>query len=356
MPRGRKKKTEDVVTSETRPKLSIITTFYNAEAYIYTAISTVNQQVHGNYDFEYVLVDDKSEDGSREIVENFIKKEVDKKVKKCWKIIEPEKNLGCGGARRFGIEHSTGDYLMFLDADDYYMKIDFCQRAMDTIISTQSDIVEYGIVYNNANGTRQVSQAPQQVTIENNKESALLALFRDNLIKFNVWSKIYKRSLTNSFTYSDSRTFEDVRTIPMWVYNANKITIMPSCEINYRAAANSIIREDNIKTRIGTITAITELFPLYQNYPQVLKAMYQRSMIDFQVVLENHNSRDLGFNEMAKLNKVQLSYIFPNEYKEYTYTLDDTLDDNLKPRDSEKLVLDMGKIKFDKSKTPTPID
>lgn len=303
-----------------RKKLSVITTFYNAELFIMNALGSVFQQQHGDYDFEYVIVDDKSPDGSRKIVENFI--EEHKLSKQVWRLITPPENLGCGGARRFGIEKSKGDYLMFLDADDYYMHTDFCKRAMETIQTNNADIVEYGLVYNTINGDRTNSSVSQQIIVEDNPEYALQLLFRDNAIKFNVWTKIYRREITHTYTYSNSRTFEDVRTIPRWVANAKKIIVMPTCEINYRAAAGSIIREDGIKARVGTITAIAELFPDFAQWPSVLKSMYSRSMVDFIAIMENKDSDSPGFNEMSNLNTFMLSKIFPNSYMNYTYNLD----------------------------------
>ena len=236
---------------------------------------------------------------------------------------------------------------MFLDADDYYMNTDFCKRAMEKIISSGSDIVEYGLVYNSVDGAKSHSCVPQEVVIDNNKEAALLALYRDNAIKFNVWTKIYTRDIVNSYPYSETRLFEDVRTIPVWVRNANKVTIMPSCEINYRAAAGSIVREDDIKTRVGTITAITELFPEFKEWISVLKAMYQRSMIDLSLLLDGQTSRDPGFNEMARLNKIQLSYIFPDNYDKFTKTIDDLEDYN-------EVVVDKNKFKCNNNDGPTP--
>ena len=236
---------------------------------------------------------------------------------------------------------------MFLDADDYYMNTDFCKRAMEKIISSGSDIVEYGLVYNSVDGAKSHSCVPQEVVIDNNKEAALLALYRDNAIKFNVWTKIYTRDIVNSYPYSETRLFEDVRTIPVWVRNANKVTIMPSCEVNYRAAAGSIVREDDIKTRVGTITAITELFPEFKEWISVLKAMYQRSMIDLSLLLDGHTSRDPGFNEMARLNKIQLSYIFPDNYDKFTKTIDDLEDYN-------EVVVDKNKFKCNNNVGPTP--
>ena len=99
-------------------KVSIITTFYNAERFIENTVHSIRCQIcpNKNFDIEYILVDDHSPDNSRAIVENYIK---NNGTNGDWKIVKPEKNLGCGGARRFGIQNATGDLFMFLDADDY---------------------------------------------------------------------------------------------------------------------------------------------------------------------------------------------------------------------------------------------
>ena len=303
-------------------KISVITTFYNAEKFIFNAINSINQQIINGFDFEYVIVDDKSEDNSRRIVENFIESHVPEDRKSCWRLITPDENLGCGGARKFGIDHATGDFFMFLDADDYYMHTNFLLNAYTTIKTENADIVEYGVMFNQSNGQQINNTASQKYVIENNPSMAEIALFKDNLIKFNVWSKIYKRWVVESFPYSTVRTYEDVRTIPIWIANAKKIVIMPSTEINYRAASGSIIRSNMVDTRLGTITAITELFPLFKDDYPVLKAMYGRAMVDLEAILHNHSSNDEGFNQMSRLNTIMLSYLYPDEYKNMTYNID----------------------------------
>ena len=299
--------------------VSVITTFYNAERFILTAIRSVHLQLGQgtDYNLEYVIVDDHSPDAARIIIERYIS---DNHIKN-WKIVKPSKNLGCGGARRFGIENATGDYFMFLDADDYYMNTDFIRRAINDLESENADVVEYGVIYNQANGVQSNNTAPRKFVITD-KNISQMALFKDNLIKFNVWSKIYKRWVVESFTYSDERTFEDVRTIPVWIWNANKIVIMPTPEINYRAASDSIIRTDWNKTRIGTITAIASHFERFKNNKPILKAMYGRAMVDLEAMLSNHSSENEGFNEMSKLNTYMLKYIYPNTWKDKTFEIE----------------------------------
>jgi len=303
-------------------KVSIITTFYNAQNFILDAINSINQQIiDDDLEVEYVLVNDKTPDKSLEIAQEFVKQQGNPKID--FKFIEPEENLGCGGARKFGIDHATGDYFMFLDADDYYMHKDFVNRAVKDIINEGADIVEYGILFNQPDGQKINNTSPQKAVIENNPSIAEIALFKDNLIKFNVWSKIYTRQIVESFPYSTVRTYEDVRTIPIWIRNAKKIVIMPVTEINYRAAQGSIIRNNMIDTRLGTITAISELFPIFKDDMNVLKAMYTRSMVDLEAMLHNKSSNNEGFNEMSRLNTYMLSFIYPTKYKEMTFHIED---------------------------------
>jgi len=302
-------------------KVSIITTFYNAQNFILEAINSVNQQQFEGFEVEYVLVDDKSPDKSKEIVKSFIDKYGNEKI--IFKLCEPQENLGCGGARKFGIDNASGNFFMFLDADDYYLHKDFVNRAYHDIVNEKADIVEYGVLFNQPNGQQINNTIGQKAVINDNKSIAEIALFKDNLIKFNVWSKIYTREIVESYPYSTVRTYEDVRTIPRWIANAKKIVIMPTTEINYRAAQGSIIRSNMVETRLGTITAISELFPLFKDDMNVLKAMYGRSMVDLEAMLHNHSSNDEGFNEMSRLNTYMLSFLYPTKYKEMTFHIED---------------------------------
>ena len=308
-------------------KISIITTFYNAQTFIGNAIASVlGQKVPDGCEIEYVLVDDKSQDNSRNIVENIINNTSKDNFK--FKLVEPENNLGCGGARKFGIENATGNYFMFLDADDYYIHLDFVENAYNTITSENADVVEYGVIYNQQNGQQSNSTAPQKIVLTDPHDMEI-ALFKDNLIKFNVWSKMYTRKIVESYPYSTVRTFEDVRTIPVWISNCNKVVIMPIPQINYRAASNSIIRTNWVDTRLGTISAIAELFPRFKDDRQLLKAMYTRSMIDLEAILNNKSSECEGFDEMSKLNTYMLKFIYPDKWKDLTYNVE--MDPELNP-------------------------
>ncbi len=323
---------ENVKIKDAYDIVSVIMTFYNAEAFIEQAMrSVILQQTHGegkeHIAIEFIIVDDKSQDNSRKIVES-IKEKFEKELYNSTmfdttiKIVEPEINLGCGGARKFGIENATGNYYMFLDADDYYINTDFILRAHELMKrNTDVDIIEFGVRVNIANGQTTNSVVPQAFII-NNPDAAEIALFKDNAIKFNVWSKIYKESIIKSYEYSDSRTFEDVRTVPYWVQNAKQIMVMNTVEVNYRANQTSIIRNNVFDTRIGTITAIASLFGSLTNNIHVLKAMYERAMIDITALCDGKSEENEGFKEMSALNTMMLKHIYANDWYKLTFNPD----------------------------------
>lgn len=301
-------------------KISIITTFYNCENFInYALQSVIKQKTNNVINIEYILVNDCSTDKSIDIVNDFI--DTYQNVKNFEiKLFTPENNLGCGGARKFGIDQASGDYFMFLDADDYYINNDFVLRAYNTIVNENADIVEYGVLYNDISGHKQDLVVNERIIFTNWHDS-LYWMFKNNTVKFHVWSKIYTKEIINSFPYDTTREYEDIRTIPVWVKNAKKVIIEPSIEINYRASSNTIIRNNGLQTRLGTIQAMTEMCEYFKDDLNIIKALYSRAMIDICAVMDNKTSLDDGFNEMSELNTKLLSYIYPDTYKEKTYNI-----------------------------------
>lgn len=298
------------------PTTSIITAFYNAAEYIeYTLLSIANQKTNNLINIEYILVNDCSTDNSLEIVNNFISLYKDKLT---IKLFDLKENLGCGGARKYGIDHASGDYFMFLDADDYYINHDFVLRATQTMIHEKADVIEYGVLFNDNSGNKFEAKSDIRKIFNNWRES-IYWMFKDNTIKFNVWSKIYTKKIVNSFPYDTTREYEDIRTIPIWIKNAKKIIVEPSVEINYRAVGNSIIRDNGLRTRLGTIKAMTEICEIFKDNLDIVKALYTRAMIDMCEVMDNKNSLYEGYDEMSEYNTKLLSYIYPETYQNITF-------------------------------------
>lgn len=95
-----------------RPKISIVMPVYNAEAYLSVALESVFNQTETS--LELIAVDDGSTDGSARILEEFAERDARLKVFR-------QKNMGGSGGRNKGIENARGEWLTFLDADDYWL-------------------------------------------------------------------------------------------------------------------------------------------------------------------------------------------------------------------------------------------
>ncbi|GFI43477.1 putative glycosyltransferase EpsH [Lachnospiraceae bacterium] len=94
-------------------KISVIVPVYNAEEYLKNCIMSVVRQTYGNW--ELILVDDGSSDGSLSIAD--LAAEKDERIR-----VIHQKNAGPGAARNRGIKEASGDYVVFLDSDDYIDK------------------------------------------------------------------------------------------------------------------------------------------------------------------------------------------------------------------------------------------
>lgn len=113
------------------PKISVLTPVYNAANYIEDAINSVLEQSFT--DWEMLCVDDESTDNSLSILYEYRKK--DKRIK-----VFSQKNTGPLGARRLAFEHSTGDYIIYLDADDLFSR-DLLQCLYEREIESDADAV-----------------------------------------------------------------------------------------------------------------------------------------------------------------------------------------------------------------------
>ena len=115
------------------PKVSVIVPFYNVEGYIEKCLETlVNQTLK---EIEIILVNDGSTDRSIEIVKKFIKEYPEKIV-----YLEKE-NGGLSDARNFGLKHAKGEYIAFVDSDDY-IEIDMYENMYNLAEKENSDMVE----------------------------------------------------------------------------------------------------------------------------------------------------------------------------------------------------------------------
>ena len=114
-------------------KISIIVPVYNAEKYLVECLNSLVEQTYKN--IEIILIDDGSIDNSAKICDEYAKK--DERIK-----VVHQKNSGVSVARNNGLDMHTGDYVMFVDSDDW-IELNTCEILINNIISNDKDILIY---------------------------------------------------------------------------------------------------------------------------------------------------------------------------------------------------------------------
>lgn len=225
--------------------ISVIIPVYNVEKYLDKCmISLLNQQYA---DMEIVIVDDKSTDGSLSIAKEYEKYNN-------VKVISKEKNSGLSDSRNIGIKESSGQYLMFLDSDDYVE--DDCLLKIQEIVKEQNkpDIVYFG--YSEEYEDKNVRHIKYGYVSPKNKEYtgeefALAELKQRNLYAAACFG-IYKRELIveNEILFESGIFHEDELWTPQIILHADRVYTSDYVFYHYLRREGSITRSDD-KTRHG---------------------------------------------------------------------------------------------------------
>ncbi|MGN1337401.1 MAG: glycosyltransferase family 2 protein [Candidatus Coprovivens sp.] len=236
--------------------ISVIVPVYNVEKYLKKCIDSILEQEYTN--LEIILVDDGSTDNSGNICDEY--KKIDSRIK-----VIHKKNGGLSDARNKGINISTGDYLSFVDSDDFIDRklyqdfIDNCHEDIDIYIFGILKVYD-GVPFNyNKKG---------KISILNNIES-MSKILNYELNNF-ACDKIYKRELFKSVEFPVNRSFEDIGTIYKLILNSNKIMVNSSEYYGYYQRSSSITGNMSEKSIIDRIELENNRYSyIYHNFDEL---------------------------------------------------------------------------------------
>ena len=204
--------------------ISVIIPVYNVEQYVESCLNSVINQSYTN--LEIILVDDGSTDRSGEICEQYALK--DSRIK-----VIHEENAGLGESRNRGLRIASGDYICFVDSDDW-IEEDYCKELVQAAERTNSDIAICG--YNECfkDGKKPKVKYDGCFTTTG-KEILHYTMTANSKYWFNisVWNKLYKREIISELWFK-SRVYEDIMYNAESMYRANKIAYVNKCLYNYR--------------------------------------------------------------------------------------------------------------------------
>ncbi|MFR6471121.1 MAG: glycosyltransferase family 2 protein, partial [Turicibacter sanguinis] len=215
--------------------VSIIVPIYNVENYLFRCLDSIVSQTYQN--IELICVNDGSTDNSQLIVDEY-KCKFPNKIKSIIKA-----NGGLGDARNRGLLEAAGDYVMFIDSDDWIEK-NTIEIMIENAIKNQSDIVICGLRRITENN-KVLSQEQCKLNKEYNSEEALVNLAPA------AWNKLYRRSLfiENNIMYPINVWYEDLPTTSKLFMCSKKITTTNDILINYLQRSNSIIYSYDSRAR-----------------------------------------------------------------------------------------------------------
>ena len=208
--------------------VSIIVPIYKVEKYLRQCIDSLVIQTYGN--IEIILVDDGSPDNCGKICDEYAK--IDSRIN-----VIHKKNEGLSVARNVGIDIAKGDYLMFVDSDDW-VEPTFCERALETAILQGVDCVAVGVNVINESGPiiKYDTTHPGFFSIEET-----ISRLVDGRSPFNVvWNKIYKRSLFKTIRFPCGIIFEDQAVMYLLLQQSNGVYVISDKLYNYRRRFDSL--------------------------------------------------------------------------------------------------------------------
>ncbi len=190
---------------KSNPLISVIIPVYNVEEYLNKCVDSVlNQKFH---DIEVILINDGSPDNCHAICDKYAR--LDKRVS----VIHQE-NGGLSDARNTGINAARGNYLMFLDSDDYWEGNDCLHNLIQRISENDADIMLYGVQDNDYfTNKRRITRTGYNIEeLRLNGEAAIKSLFRRRQFPRAVWTLAIKREfvINNQLYFEKGLRAEDI--------------------------------------------------------------------------------------------------------------------------------------------------
>ena len=293
--------------------VSLIIPVYNTAGYLEKCLQSALEQTYPA--MEIICIDDGSTDGSDRIADELAKS--DSRLH----VIHQE-NVGISGARNRGLLQSTGDYIAFMDSDDWIEK-DMYARLVESIEQSGADLAASGWIYENGDDRYEVTNAKKLDSNIFGRDQLIEYLYeRDSYRAFAyMWDKLYKRELIFSrdrqeLKFDESlRRGEDVLFLGEIALRTKKAVFLESAFYHYRRRMDSETHSLSIEKSIEHLSAYIRLISLFskENVPA-----YALDMVKRFLAYHCSNAAELAYRQKKSL---ELSYCqrimkqYQNEYE-----------------------------------------
>lgn len=283
-------------------KISVVIPVYNVEKYLKECLDSVLKQTYRN--LEIILVDDGSKDNSGNICDEYAKK--DNRIK-----VIHKKNGGLSDARNAGINIAKGEYITFLDSDDY-IEEDMYEFLVKNIEKANADIsiCQNYYVYKNS---KETTHTPN-VYLEMNSVEALKYVNMLGYYTVSACDKLYKRKIFENIRFPVGKINEDWYVICEVFDKANKIVYNSEPKYNYRKRKGSIT--DDKKINLGMMDASKQCLEFVkQKYPECMETVQMAKQMYIYASINTYNTIKQKSSQAKELRK-QTRKEIKKQYKE----------------------------------------
>lgn len=269
-------------------KISLIVPVYNVSNYLRKCLESIINQTYKN--IEIIIINDGSIDNSYDICLEY--KEKDKRIK----LINQE-NMGLSEARNTGLKYATGDYIWFIDSDDYI--------ELNSIELLITYLKKYDIVVFNYSNVKDNSITKIKSFYDYNQIEVKYLLSHCN-----AWNKIFKKDILENELFPKGHIYEDLYLIPTLILKTKKIKFLDEYLYNYVYRNNSIKNTKNNSN--DRIYALNNLYiKLNKLYPNEIEYLYIYNLLMTSLIEEVNNKCK---HDLKSLNKI-VKEKYPKYYK-----------------------------------------
>lgn len=216
--------------------ISIIVPIYNVEPYLRKCLDSVVGQTYR--DLEILIIDDGSTDGSGRICDEY--KEKDDRI-----IVFHTENRGLSAARNLGLDNATGEWIGFVDSDDW-IEPDMYEVLLKKAEESGADVVECGCYRELLDKT----VARKRVDVLLNGEEAVSALLQGKLFDY-AWDKLWKKECFKSIRFPEERVHEDTAVTYRIFAEAESVCMISSALYHYRERKGSLSQTYDMANVVG---------------------------------------------------------------------------------------------------------
>lgn len=247
-------------------KISVIVPVYRVELYLRKCIDSIVNQTYRN--LEIILVDDGSPDNCGAICDEYVMR--DSRIK-----VIHQANSGVSAARNAGLNISTGEWIAWVDADDW-IENDMFQYLLEGVADYQADVVVCGMRKIGVHKPLIFHYKREEVL---DQEQAIRELLENKNMTLSCCDKMARRKLWEGLHFSDLKIGEDLLTVGRLFDRADTVVCLPAIKYNYRTRPESALTNGSLESRLDCWrAAIQQYKELETKWPRLRPALAGRSV------------------------------------------------------------------------------